>query len=211
MRSDGVGPNSHKTMLNFLKRLPGLYAKLCIFTITHPYGSHKDQQTHHVMPQHLYKNKKDARITKKQINVNWNEYTTSSVAHLFLYLIRYVEYNDAGDYQGVILGFRRGTGKTINAIFPSTGEEFKANAFRITIYWLEKLFKEYPDFIENQINFLVKAGRNSGEKRLRANFYSLFQQTMVWKSRGHDLIKQDFTVSIPANFFKKTLLVDLAI
>lgn len=50
------------------------------------------------MPQHLYKNQNDALVSQKQIRVNWNEYTTSSVAHLFLHLIRYIKYNNGANY-----------------------------------------------------------------------------------------------------------------
>lgn len=34
---------------------------------------------------------------------------------------------------------------------------------------------------------------------------------MVWKSCRYDLRKQNLIVVIPANFFKKTLIVDLAV
>ena len=58
----------------------------------------QDKQTHPIMPQHLYKNQNDALVSQKQIRVNWNEYTTSSVAHLFLHLIRYIKYNNGANY-----------------------------------------------------------------------------------------------------------------
>lgn len=133
-------------MMHFFQNLPGLYSKLCIYIMKNSYNNITDQdkQWHHLFPQFLYKRKKNALAKKTEIDVSWNIHSVSSVAHLFLHLIRYIEYGDTQDFQAIAKSFQRGKGNFFpkNLNFPCSSKELKKNLLKLH-------FIGYKTFLKN--------------------------------------------------------------
>ena len=84
-----------ESMIAYLKRIPGLYARLYIWCVENSYEDSKLKQNHHVLPNFLVTS---YGYSKKAIEANHNLITIDWAVHFILHIIRFIEYGQMQDY-----------------------------------------------------------------------------------------------------------------